>query len=206
MTATFSKSANKRLEISKLLNEGYTIDQAEDVVLKGDKNRARTVKAWREAGAFPYGDIDKPQEQLHSANTEHCKEPLHTAITANTPAPLHTANTTIAQTPKDKPNTVSAKSNDSALDNRIRALIREVLAEQGTVKHTAIADIGEAPKLWRTTKNVVPISFRLQATLLRRARAALHDKYQGTMSLNRYIELCLWDLLGRPDDLLKPDK
>lgn len=189
----FTKSRAKRFEIGRLLGEGHTLEQAENIVFKGDSNRARTVKVWKESGVYPYGGIDGPQEQIQSATT------------ANTLEPLHYAHTAITHTPKEKPKTAIAKSNDTALDDRIRALIKEVLAEQDT-RHTVITDIGEAPKLWRTTKNVVPVSFRLQKTLFLRARAALQEKYKGTISLNRYVELCLWELVGRPDDLLRPEK
>lgn len=201
MAVSFVKSRAKRFEIGRLLGEGYTLEQAEGIVLKGDSNRSRLVKAWRDGGVYPYGGKDKPTGDsflddagaLQIDSAAYTKEPLQAANTAHTEAHIQTASA------------VQINWNDPVLTEKLRALIREALEEQSTAIQTAHAQIKPSRKLWRTSKNVSPVCFRLQTELMRRARVKLQETYQGQMSLNHYIELTLWRLVGEPEDLLEPE-
>lgn len=195
--ASFSKSRVKRFEIARLQGEGHTIEEAEEIVLKGDKNRARLIATWKEGGAFPYGDNDKPQQSfldidVHTAHALQSTMQMHSANAANTPKP-------------SKPiKSANAPYSNSKLVEMVKGLIQEALSNQCAAHHTAHAHQGQAPKLKRSMKNCRTVTLRVHAELWRRARKQLEDQYRGDMSLNRYIELCLWELVGRPDDLTKP--
>lgn len=186
----FPRSRGKRFAIGKLMEEGKTLKQAEEIILKGDKNRSRLVKQWTAGGAYPYGDKDKPTGDSFLDDVGA----FHIDSAAITQKPLQTANA------------LQINWNDPVLTDKLKALIREALREQSTAMQTAHTDIKPSRKLWRTGKNVSPVSFRIQTELLRRARAKLQETYQGHMSLNHFIELTLWRLVGEPEDLLEPER
>lgn len=190
MAISFVKSREKRFAIGKLMGEGYTLEQAEDMVLKGDSNKSRTVKTWRDGEAYPYGENDKPTGDNFLADI----------------GIFHIDSAAITQKPLQPANILQINWNDPVLTDKLKALIREALREQSTAMQTAHTDIKPSRKLWRTGKNVSPVSFRIQTELLRRARAKLQETYQGHMSLNHFIELTLWRLVGEPEDLLEPER
>lgn len=201
MANLFVKSRDKRFAIGKLMGEGHTLEQAESIVLKGNSNRSKLVKVWRNGKVYPYGDNDKPTGDnfladigaFHIDSAAITQEPLQLASPAHTEAHIRPANT------------LQINWNDPALTDKLKALIKEALREQSTAMQTAHTDIKPSRKLWRTNKNISPVSFRIQTELLRRARAKLQETYQGHMSLNHYIELALWQLVGEPEDLLEPE-
>lgn len=201
MAASFTKSRPKRFKIAELINQGMTLQEAEDIVLAGDKNRSRTVKQWHVGGAYPYGPVDGPDSlvqtaitpEIQSANTKQIQQDIHTANILNT-----TRHAQIA-------GPVQVNWNDKAVVDKLKSLIADVLKEQGISQTAITPDPRQAPKLWRTTKNVSPVSLRLQTELVKRSRQALKAKY-GSMSLNRYIEIVLFELIGRPTDLTLPDE
>lgn len=195
--ASFSKSRGKRFEIARLQGEGHTLEEAEEMVMKGNKNRARLVGTWRKGGAFPYGDNDKPQETFLGID-------LHTAHTVQSTMQIHSANAASTPKPSKPARSASAAYNDPKFIEMVKALIQEALSNQSTAHHTAHAHQVQSLKLNRSMKNCRTVTLRVHAKLWARARKQLEDQYKGTMSLNRYIELKLWELVGRPDDLIEP--
>lgn len=201
MATSFTKSRPKRFKIAELINQGMTLQEAEDIVLHGDANRTRLVKTWQVGGAYPYGPVDGPDSlvqtaiipDIQPADTKHIQQDIHTESTVNT-----TRHAQIASP-------VQVNWNDKVVVDKLKSLILDVLKEQGISQTAITPDPRQAPKLWRTTKNVSPVSLRLQTELVKRSRQALKAKY-GSMSLNRYIEIVLYDLIGRPTDLTLPDE
>lgn len=204
MTATFRKSRPKRFKIADLVNQGMTLQEAENIVLAGDSNKTRTVRQWQVGGAYPYGQVDSPdspdsQTQIAFSQDEQ---------TTHTPPIQQDRHIVGAQGARKQVQTVITQGinwNDPALTDKLKSLVLDVLKEQGISQTAITPDPRQAPKLWRTMNNVSPISLRLQTELIKRSRQALKAKY-GNLSLNRYIELCLFDLIGRPVDLTLPDE
>ncbi len=201
MAASFTKSRPKRFKIAELRDQGMTLQEAENIVLAGDSNKTRTVKQWQAGGAYPYGQVDGPdsQTQITFAPDEQ------TTHTAPIQQDRHIAGSQGARKQVQTAITPGINWNDKALNDKLKVLILDVLKEQGILQTAITPDPRQAPKLWRTMNNVSPISLRLQSELIKRSRQALKAKY-GNMSLNRYVELCLFDLIGRPVDLTLPDE
>ena len=204
MTATFSKSRAKRFKIAELRDQGMTLQEAENIVLAGDSNRSRLVKQWQVWGAYPYGQVDSPdspdsQTQIVFAPDEQ------TTHTPPIQQDRHIVGAQGARKQVQTANTLQINWNDLALTDKLKSLVLDVLKEQGISQTAITPDPRQAPKLWRTMNNVSPISLRLQTELIKRSRQSLKAKY-GNISLNRYIELCLFELIGRPVDLTLPDE
>lgn len=51
-----------RYQIADLMQQGYTIQQAEDIVMKGNSNKSRDLKSYKQRGLYPYGKVDSPLE------------------------------------------------------------------------------------------------------------------------------------------------
>jgi hypothetical protein len=65
----YTQSQKKRHDIATLITQGATIDEAENIVLKGDSNRVRNIAKWQELKLYPYGEIDPPREEIKLASS-----------------------------------------------------------------------------------------------------------------------------------------
>lgn len=213
----FVRSRATRYQIAQLIEQGKTLEEAEDATLAGNSNRARYIKSWRQAGVYPYGNVDTPEDY---------KQPAF-AIDLQCNDTYQQAQSNASANTKAQSSAITNKVNwnDPLLTEKLKALIQEALevqisamqdamaqmqdtaiAEaQSSAKQTAIADDMLSFKLRRKASNTSPVSLRIQTELLDRARRELKTMYKGQVSLNRYLEFCLWQLIGRPQELLEPE-
>jgi hypothetical protein len=200
--------------IGGLHDQGLTLEQAEGKALKGDSNRARKVKKWKDQGLYPYGSIDAPDsggaQETNTALAVNDLQQLLVEIETKETANAHAIAPANAffDTDSFKQEIIKMVTDMVSQGSQDKAIAPANAASpqyENSAMQTAIAanTLPVNVRLKRTLGNISPMSLRMHTELLTLARAELHERYQGRVSLNRYIELCLWDLIGRPDHLVE---
>lgn len=186
MADIYIRSRKQRYEIGRLVDEGKTLIEAENIVMAGDSNRSRQVGNWKQKGLYPYGNTDAPD---------------------GSESYQYTPPTDIAtETPRNKTTVVQAVDEDALLERLLAKL------DDTTLLRIAAAKQGIAPeelepvrlRLRKTEKGAFPASFRLNKELIDRVKKQLDEEGKGE-TLTGLIERLLFKYIGEPAELLDMD-
>lgn len=184
MSDIYIRSRKQRYEIARLMTEGMSLQDAEDIVMEGDKNRSRQVRNWKEKGLYPFGSTDKP-DSIDSV-PEITQE-----VSTRSYAPRHV---------------VSPVIDEEALLERLLDRLDDATLMKITAARQGI-DLSELenmkPRLKKTGRGY-PASFRFHEELIARVKAQL-AKEGGKETLTGLIERLLFQYIGEPADLLDED-
>lgn len=164
------------------MTEGMSLQDAEDIVMEGDKNRSRQVRNWREKGLFPYGVVDN----LDGISS---RGEMDTEVSAK---------------PSTIPHRVASVVDEDALLNRLLSRLDEDTLLMLTAARQGInlEDLKNMrPRLKKSGRRGYPTSLRFHEELILRVKAKL-TKDGEKESLTGLIERLLFTYLGEPADLL----
>lgn len=185
MADIYIRSRKQRYEIGRLVNEGKTFKEAEDIVMAGDSNRSRQITNWRKRELFPYGNTDSPD-----------------GIDSVPDVPeIRNTRQQISKPP------VLPKIDEEALLERLLAKLDDnALLKIATVLQKGTLQVLESirPQL-KKEKSGYPVSFRLNKELVDRVKKKLERDEKGE-TLTGLIERLLFNYIGEPADLLDTNK
>lgn len=197
---SFYKPSRKyRYAIAELLDSGKTLEEAEDIVMKGVSNRAKYLRNYSNQGLFPYGELDPPMATKLSSRL---------SLTANASVAQPSVVQLHDTVAPDRINEVIDERLDrfltqeiSLIEARIKALEEQLSAAQPC--SASVVKVKLRPRLKRSTEDTIPTSFRFPKELIRRARAKAKNDPIGNSGLNALVETLLWEYIGSPQDLLE---
>lgn len=187
MADVYFRSRKQRYEIGRLVDEGKTLIDAENIVMSRDSNRSRQVGNWKEKGLYPYGSLDAPDGK----NVAEYTPPTNTTT----------------EPPRNKTTVVQAIDEDSLLERLINKLDDNTLLRIAAAKQGIALEELESikPKLKKTGKGSYPASFRFNEELIKRVKEQLEKEGKGE-TLTGLIERLLFSYLGEPADMLDEDE
>lgn len=169
-----------RYKIADLRQEGKTFEEAEDIVLKGQSNKAKYLKSYKKRGLYPYGEVDKPHKTTQPSNV-------------------------VPEDNHDLPQATVVDTNDSLKIDKIEEVIDMTLEARVKALEDRLSCSADGgllrPRLQRNACR--PTSFRLPKDLLKRATEKARSDPVGVMGLNAIVELLLFQYIGSPKDLLE---
>jgi len=192
----YKRSREHRKKIVNLMQQGKTIEQAEDIVLKGNSNRSRNLAKWKQLGLCPYGDIDPPI--VPTLPPKVLPTVPDGAVAQPSVVQLHDS------VALDKLHTIVDERVDKLMAQEISLITERLKALEnafGTQSYGASV-VKLRPRLKRKQGDTIPTSFRFPKELVRRARVKAKSDPIGSAGLNALVETLLFDYIGSPDDLL----